>query len=283
MPELYLMAGWRAGYNYGMPKQDLYFRQPILNAAGSLGFAPDVRQRLPWGDFGAFVTNPVSLRPRTPAARPGVAAFAGGFLLHSGLPNPGLPTVIKKYARRWAETDLPVIVHLMADRPEETARMVQLLEGLENVMAVELGFAPGLADDILVLAVELAQGELPLVACLPFEQQHLAASLMQAGASALSLAAPRGSLPAVGDGPHSGRMFGPALYPSALEWVRRLAGAGFPVIGAGGVYHWQQAQAMLDAGALAVQLDSVLWGLGEMIIPPGNPGTGRLPRNVPRE
>jgi hypothetical protein len=26
-----------------MPKRDLYFRTPILNAAGMLGFAPDFR------------------------------------------------------------------------------------------------------------------------------------------------------------------------------------------------------------------------------------------------
>ncbi len=248
-----------------MPKQDLYFRQPLMNAAGSLGFAPDARQHLPWASLGAFITNPVSMRARTPAARPGKASFAGGFLLHSGLPNPGLPAVLKKYARRWAEADLPIIVHLMADRPEETARMVQLLEGRENVVAVELGFAPGLADDILVLAVELAQGELPLIACLPFEQQHLAANLLQVGASALSLAAPRGFL-STAYGTLGGRMFGPGLYPQSLEWVKRLAGAGFPVIGAGGVYGWGQAEFMLQAGAMAVQLDAALWGLGDVVM-----------------
>jgi hypothetical protein len=36
----------------------------------------------------------------------------------------------------------------MADRPEETQHMVRMLESQENVMAVELGFAPLLANDI---------------------------------------------------------------------------------------------------------------------------------------
>jgi len=38
-----------------------------------------------------------------------------------------------------------------------------------------------------------------------------------------------------------------------------MAAAGLPVIAGGGVYTPEQAQALLDAGALAVQLDSVLW------------------------
>ena len=56
-----------------------------------------------------------------------------------------------------------------------------------------------------------------------------------------------------------GRLYGPALFPQALAGVRGLAQAGVPVIGAGGVYSQAQAQAMLAAGALAVQLDAVLW------------------------
>jgi dihydroorotate dehydrogenase len=38
-----------------------------------------------------------------------------------------------------------------------------------------------------------------------------------------------------------------------------LAGAGVPVIGGGGVYKQEQVEAMKEAGALAVQLDAVLW------------------------
>jgi len=117
-----------------------------MNAAGSLGFAPDARVGITLDSFGAFVTNPFSLRPRLPAAKPEIIEYLGGFLLHTGLPNPGFNSGIKKYASRWEKSDLPIIVHLMADRPEETQRMVQMLEIEENVMAVELGFAPLLAD-----------------------------------------------------------------------------------------------------------------------------------------
>ena len=48
--------------------------------------------------------------------------------------------------------------------------MVQTLESVDNVMAVELGFAPLLANDILSLTLEMCIGELPLIFCLPSEQ-----------------------------------------------------------------------------------------------------------------
>lgn len=49
----------------------------------------------------------------------------------------------------------------MADHPEETQHMVRLLEEIENVMAVELGFAPLLSNDILLMNLEMCVGELP--------------------------------------------------------------------------------------------------------------------------
>ena len=176
----------------------------------------------------------------------------------------------------------------MADRPEETQRMVQMLETQENVMAVELGFAPLLADDILLMTLEMALGELPLIFSLPVEQVlGVGPRLIQQGAQAISLAAPRGALSSplpVGDRAHratafpaeqqsrskaegepgvrqivTGRLYGPSLFPRALETVYSAAKLGLPIIGAGGVWSKENADAMLSAGALAVQVDMALW------------------------
>jgi dihydroorotate dehydrogenase len=256
-----------------MFKQDLTFSTPYMNAAGTLGFAPDYRAPLPWDSFGAFVTNPLSLRPRMPTADPALVEYPGGFLLHTGLPNPGLPAAIKRYARRWADSHLPVIVNLMADRPEETMRMVQSLEGRENIAAVELGFAPLLADDIILMTIEMCLGELPLIVSLPVEQVlSLGPHVIEAGAAAISLAAPRGMLPLTpvpfsspkgapgGRGESvTGRLSGPALFPQALLTVRDAVQANIPVIGAGGVGTKANADAMLSVGALAVQVDASMW------------------------
>ena len=244
-------------------KRDLYFGKPLMNSAGSLGFAPDPRALNELGvlnSLGAFVTNPVSLRPRLPAAQPAVIEFPGGFLLHTGLPNPGLSAVVKSHSARWNHADLPIIVHLMADRPEETKHMVQMLEGIENVMAVELGFAPLLADDIILLNLEVCLGELPLIFSLPVEQiLSLGPRLLQAGAVAISIAAPRGALTSEDGQLTTGRIYGRSLFPRSLETVYSAAKLGIPIIGSGGVWSGKDAADMLSAGAMAVQVDASLW------------------------
>ena len=241
-------------------KRDLYFSKPFMNAAGSLGFAPGPRNGISLDAFGAFVTTPISLRPRKPTSQPTLIEYPGGFLLHTGLPNPGFHRVMKKYAAKWTRSDLPIIVHLMADRPEETQNMVRMLESQDNVMAVELGFAPLLADDIILLTLEMCVGEIPLIFSLPVEQVlSLGPRLMQKGAQAISIAAPRGALMNDEKQVTTGRLFGPSLFPLALETVHSAAKLGIPIIGAGGVWSKENAEAMLSVGALAVQVDAALW------------------------
>jgi dihydroorotate dehydrogenase (NAD+) catalytic subunit len=244
-------------------KRDLYFSKPIMNAAGLLGFSPDFRSLGDFGNlnsFGAFVTNPISLRPRLPAAHPALIEFPGGFLLHSGLPNPGLTAVLKKHTARWNRADMPIIVHLMADRPEETKYMVQALEGIENVMAAELGFAPLLSDDIILMNLEICAGEIPLIFSLPAEQVlRLGPRLIEGGAAAISISNPRGALMSDSKKLVTGRLYGRSLFPRSLDLVRSAAMIGIPVIGAGGVWTEQDAKDMLSAGAMAVETDASLW------------------------
>ncbi|MBX3037093.1 MAG: hypothetical protein KF758_09275 [Anaerolineales bacterium] len=251
-------------------KRDLFFSKPLINSAGMLGFAPDFRSL---GDFGshklgAFVTNPISLRPRLPTGSPTAIEFSGGVLLHTGLPNPGFSSVIKKYSAKWNRSELPIIVHLMADRPEETQQMVRQLENIENVMAIQLGFAPLLADDIILLTLEMCLGELPLIFALPHEQiLSLGPKLIQEGASAISISSPRGALPDLSPDPSpkrrgeliTGRLYGKSLFPRSLDIVRSAGMIGLPIIGAGGVWSDADVESMLGAGAMAVETDTQLW------------------------
>lgn len=241
-------------------KRDLYLSKPLINSAGSLGFTPDPRNGIPLDAFGAFVTNPISLRPRLPTAHPAVVQFPGGFLMHTGLPNPGFNAALKKYSAKWNRANLPIIVHLMADRPEETQRMVRELENAENVMAVQLGFAPMLSDDIILLTLEMCLGEMPLIFALPHEQTlTLGPRLIQHGADAISLASPRGAMYDNDGNLITGRMYGQSLFPRALDVVRSAAMIGIPVIGAGGVWSEADVESMLKAGAMAVETDARLW------------------------
>ncbi|MCK6569441.1 MAG: nitronate monooxygenase, partial [Anaerolineales bacterium] len=57
----------------------------------------------------------------------------------------------------------------------------------------------------------------------------------------------------------SGRSYGPSLFPQALDLVKNAVKLGIPIIGAGGVWTKENADAMLSVGALAVQVDAALW------------------------
>jgi dihydroorotate dehydrogenase len=90
---------------------------------------------------------------------------------------------------------------------------------------------------------------------------ELATAVAQAGADALIVAAPP-RLEAHIDGQVvRGRLYGPGCLTQALEAVRAVAALnlGRPIVGAGGIYSLENAQAMLEAGAVAVQIDAAIW------------------------
>ena len=249
-------------YEFSMPKYDLDISPPLMNAAGSLGFVPEPNGPVNLKQLGAFITNPISFQARTPARTRTSLPYPGGFLLHSGYPNPGLRAAVRRYAARWARSSLPIIVHLLADNVEHIARMVLRLEELEGVMGIELGLPPDVDPKLAGDMVQAAAGELPLIVRVPMEKPGvLAESLAESPLTAISLAPPRGVLLDKQGRTVSGRLFGPAVYPLALGSVLELVEFGLPVIAAGGVYDPGQVEVLLDAGAIGVQLDAVLWGL----------------------
>ena len=153
-----------------------------------------------------------------------------------------------------------MLVHILAASPEEAARMVAHLEGLDNIAGIELGLEPRVTIEQALPRIHAALGELPVIACLPAERAgDLAQALANSGVSAFSLAAPRGILPGADGKLVSGRLYGPALLPRALAAVQDAAQTGLPIFGSGGVYSQADAAAMQSAGAAAVQLDAVLW------------------------
>ena len=240
---------------------DLELSSPWLNAAGMLGFAPGA-EGWPWPEMqGGFVTNPVSVNPRTPAETRAALAYPGGGLLHSGLPNPGLKGVLRKYGERWARSTLPVWVHLLADAPEDIHHMALVLEETEGVAAVEVSFPPGAAPEQALAMIEAAVGELAVIACLPLTSagEPWLKQLPRVGVRGLCLTAPRGALPGPGGKIVAGRLVGAGLYAqvlAALQWANPL---NLPVVVGSGVFSVAAGRALLDAGAAAVQVDTALW------------------------
>lgn len=247
-----------------MIRQELALSSPLINASGMLGYAPPARWPVEGIDnkqLGAFVTNPISLHSRAPAAGRAQIDYLGGALLHSGLPNAGLKRALRKYGARWAQSSLPVWVHLLASQPDEVHQMVRMLEDQEGVMAVELSLPVDASLEERQSIVEAACGELPLIVQLPMHviTQTGAERLIMPGVSAVSLGAPRGMLLNNRGQTVSGRLYGPALLPQTMLALKSAKRFGVPVIAGPGVYRRQDAQTLLGLGAFAVQLDTVLW------------------------
>ncbi|MGW8250816.1 MAG: hypothetical protein ACWGO1_09260, partial [Anaerolineales bacterium] len=163
-------------------KYSLILELPLMNAAGSLGFAPPGGSPVDIQQCGAFVTNPISLKRRTPAHGTRFLSYAGGFLLHTGYPNPGLKSVLKHYADRWARLAVPVWVHLLAHQVDDLTHMVHLLEGREGVACLEVGLPPDIDSVSAQSLTRAACGELPVIVRLPLERSvELAQAVVEAG------------------------------------------------------------------------------------------------------
>ena len=246
---------------------DLPFSTPVLNAAGTLGYNPEARN-LHLEGLGGFITNPISFSPRSPAHGERMIRYAGGFLLHTGYPNPGFHQVLNKNRQRWIRSRLPVVVHLLSENPDSTYRMVRTLEDTEGVRALEIGLPPGASPEYAGAILQAAVGELPVIARIGLEDiPHLIDDAVEAGVSAISMGAPRGSLPAENGEVVSGRLMGAAVFPQALEILRQIKTSIVQIFFSGGIQHQDQIDLVLREGAAGVQLDLSLWRNGGFTAP----------------
>jgi dihydroorotate dehydrogenase (NAD+) catalytic subunit len=267
-----------------------------MNASGLLGFADEYRGLVDFTRLGAFVTNALTARPRTPAHPPNAIPLPNGVLIHTGLPNPGVRAAVRRYDREWQRLGPPVIVHLAATTPEDVRRSVEHLDSAEGVSGIELGLREDISVEEVDHSIRAALGGPPLIVRLPIMRAaELCAAVAQAGADALTVGAPmRTSPPSTslrtdpgllreaplwgsiangsGEGESQdeegkqkwkGRFYGPESFPVALEAVRAVVGAmpasPLPIVGAGGIFSVEDARAMLAAGAVAVQVDAAVW------------------------
>jgi dihydroorotate dehydrogenase (NAD+) catalytic subunit len=249
-------------------KRDFILDPVCTNVTGMLGFSNESLPTIDLSRLGAFVTNPISLKPRLPARPPRILTFQGGFLLHTGHPNPGLSPVLRHHHRQWQELSCPIIVHLLGQNPYDISRMVERLEDVKSVAAIEIGVEASDPDTVSQLTIAAVESELPVIVQVPMDcREELVLTIADAGANALGLGPPRGSLPGPEGGLINGRLFGTALFPYALHVVSRLSPLlEIPLIASGGLYDTSQVKAMLVAGAGAVQFDSVLWTHPESVL-----------------
>ena len=101
----------------------------------------------------------------------------------------------------------------------------------------------------------------PLWVRLPLERAvDLAEVAVEAGADALVVGAPPRGTVLVRDRAITGRLYGPFVLPLALRALQQVAArVDVGLVGCGGIYDAAGATAFLKVGAVAVQVDAVIW------------------------
>ena len=246
-------------------KHSLTLAAPLLAGSGAVGYADAWPPGVTAAMFGAIVTPPVSWRPRRGHPPGRLAETPAGFVLAAGDHNPGFRRVMDDHLPDWRRLTVPIIMALAGSAVEDWDRIAAHVEDEPAIAGLELHVAEGVRPvDVAnwVGAVRRAT-TLPLLVKLPSAQAPaLASPAVQAGADALVIgAAPLAAGLTAASARIEGPLAGPAVFPVTLRAVAAVAGLGLPapIIAAGGIGRLADAELCFDAGAVAVQIRSLLW------------------------
>ncbi len=256
----------------------LVLNNPLMAAAGCLGYGFEAAEQIDIDRLGAIVTRGTTLSPRSGSPPPRMAEAPAGLLHAIGLQNPGIDSVLDRFAPRWATWQVPVVLSLCAVSADDLAALAARAD-VPGVAALELDLASvDLTRDGRPLSLDAgaaartteavrSASDLPLMVKLSpaaTDVRAVARTVVDAGADALTCG---GGLPAAAiDRVRSrallgGRatLSGPALRPVALRMVAEAAAAvKVPVIGCGGVVTIDDVIDLVVAGASAVQVGTAL-------------------------
>ena len=254
------------------------FRNPVIGASGTLGFAREYEGLLDIDGLGGICTRGLTLDPMPGNTGIRLHETSSGLLHSIGLENPGIVDFIENELPRFREFGPVLIANLSGTSIDEYARGARLL-GTSGVKMIELniscpnaesGGRPfGLDADTaasLTKQVRKAAPKTPLMVKLSPNAPDLAAvalACVAAGADAISLvntfkamAIDIGKRRPVFDNTTAG-LSGPCIRPIALRMVWELCETvKVPVVGVGGIASASDALQFLLAGAAAVQVGS---------------------------
>ncbi len=256
-------------------------KNPVLMAAGTFGYGIENAKIAEVQRLGAVISKGTTLHSRKGNAQPRTVETSAGMLNAIGLQNPGVHTVISKYAPIWAGLDTRVIVIIAGEDIDEFVSIAEQLEGVVGVAAIEVnvscpnvraGGAVFGADPQAVAGVTAAlriATTLPLIVKLSpntGDVRPTALAAAEAGADAVSLINTITGMSidistrkrTLSNG--TGGLSGPAVKPIALRMIYEVAQAlresypKVPILGLGGIRNANDALEFLMAGASAIEI-----------------------------
>ncbi len=248
------------GHKIGLP-----LTGPVVLAAGSIGYGEARHRELEMGRFGGVVVGPFTRRSRGGGPPPRLAETLGGLIRRAGLQNRGVSAAVRRYGQLWPRMGCPVIAQVADSELQEAAETVGRLSVADGIAGFELLCQPETSEREIgrLLEVLLLETDLPVLVKLPLARAAaLAPVVTESGAAGVVVGSPPiGAGMRAGGQTVNGEMFGPGVYPMMLAALLDVKALGLTgsLIACGGVHTQQQARDCLQAGADALQLDSLVW------------------------
>ena len=251
-------------------------KNPLIAASGCYNSGREFGRIVDVGAYGAVTLKSVTREPRLGNDMPRIVLTPAGMLNAIGLQGPGIEHFLAHEAPRLPAVPTAVIASVAGFSIAEFADVAARLDGLPNVVAIELDvscpnvdregecFGENPGSTAAVVAAVKQRVRLPVIAKLTpnvTDLRPIALAAEEAGADALSLInAVRGmaidverARPLLAN--DSGGLSGPAIRPIAVLAVWQVAQAvKIPIVGMGGVANGQDALEMMLAGASAVAI-----------------------------
>lgn len=259
----------------------LNLESPVIIASGVWPYEAELWSPERLEGVGALCTKAVSLNGR--AGNTGVRVWETpcGMLNSIGLQNSGVRSFLDDYLPLVRGASRPFLVNLVMESEREVRESIAALVKIPGIPAIELniscpnvdgdGMAWGISPESAAKAVRIARSDWkgalwvkltpqsPDLAGVAKAAESEGADAIVCGNTWLGMAMDikkkRPAFQRVVAG-----LSGPAVFPLALRTVWQVCGAvKIPVVGCGGVASWEDAAAMLLAGAAAVEVGSALF------------------------
>jgi dihydroorotate dehydrogenase (NAD+) catalytic subunit len=257
----------------------LSFKNPILTASGTFGYAEEFKDFVDLNEIGGIVTKTVTSEPRPGNPPRRIVELPGGMLNSIGLPNVGVEQFILEKMPFLRTLSTRIIVNVAGKTSEGFVDCVQHLEDVEGIDAYELNYScPNVKEGGLSFSSDARTAaqvtrdvrritQRPLITKLTpnvTSISDIGLACQDSGADAVSaintlvgmavdVSTRRPKLATI-----TGGYSGPAIKPVALakvyELTRKLS---IPVIAVGGIATADDVLEFMITGAVAVQLGTV--------------------------
>ena len=259
----------------------LEFKNPVMTASGTSGFAEELNDFYDVSKLGAVLLKGLTLKNRDGNAYPRMAETASGMLNAVGLQNKGIDYFIQNIYPRIKDYDTQLIANVNGSTVEEYIELTEKVNELSKIAAIELNIScPNVKEGGMSFGISCPSAEAVTREVRKVCSKHLMVKLSPnvtditeiakavegQGADSVSLVNTflgmaidsEKRIPLLST--ITGGLSGPAIKPIALRMVWQVYNAvKIPVIGMGGIMNAADAIEFMLAGASAVQVGTAIF------------------------